>query len=114
MPMGAELAGVGDGARERAVLSEARVVLAERLGCPSGEALQHLIWLARDLDLELDEAAALVVDGDRAFTETAETPLGGVGRGAVVAEAPPEAEPVAEELLRRVAAADTAQDAVAL
>ncbi|MEV4255131.1 SpoIIE family protein phosphatase [Spirillospora sp. NPDC049652] len=114
MPMSAELAGVGDGAQQRAVLSEARVVLAERLGCPSGEALQHLIWLARDLDLELDEAAALVVDGDRAFNETAETPLGGVGRGAVVAEAPPEAEPVAEELLRRVAAADTEHDAVAL
>ncbi|MFC4908420.1 SpoIIE family protein phosphatase [Actinomadura gamaensis] len=114
MPMGAELSGVRDGARERAVLSEARVVLADRLGCPSGEALQHLIWLARDLDLELDEAAALVVEGDRAVTETADAPVDHVGRGAVVAEAPPEAEPVAQELLARVADADTAQDAVVL
>ncbi|OLT37901.1 hypothetical protein BJF79_28595 [Actinomadura sp. CNU-125] len=36
-------------------------MLARRLGVPPGEALQHLIWLARDLDMELAEAAALVV-----------------------------------------------------
>jgi serine phosphatase RsbU (regulator of sigma subunit)/PAS domain-containing protein len=47
-------------ARGRAIIAEARVVLAGRLGVEPGEALQHLIWLARDLDLELDEAAALV------------------------------------------------------
>lgn len=114
MSMGAELSGLRDGERERAVLSEARVVLADRLGCPSGEALQHLIWLARDLDLELDEAAALVVEGDRAVEEAPDASEGHVGRGAVVAEAPPQAEPVAEELLRQVAAADTEQDAVLL
>ena len=47
--------------RERAVMAEARVVLADRLGCHEDEALQHLIWLARDLGMELEEAAALLV-----------------------------------------------------
>ncbi|GAA2582202.1 SpoIIE family protein phosphatase [Actinomadura fulvescens] len=47
--------------RGRAVVAEARVVLADRLGCHEGEALQHLIWLARDLDLELEDAATLIV-----------------------------------------------------
>jgi serine phosphatase RsbU (regulator of sigma subunit)/PAS domain-containing protein len=58
-----ELADLRATLRERAVVAEARVVLAERLGCPAGEALQHLIWLARDLDLKLDETAALVLNG---------------------------------------------------
>ncbi|TDB83115.1 ANTAR domain-containing protein, partial [Actinomadura sp. 7K534] len=58
---GADLDDLRDAARDRAVLSEARVMLARRLGVPPGEALQHLIWLARDLDMGLAEAAALLV-----------------------------------------------------
>ncbi|WP_243725561.1 PP2C family protein-serine/threonine phosphatase [Actinomadura rubrisoli] len=101
-------------AHDRAILSEARVVLARRLGVPPGEALQHLIWLARDLDMELAEAAALVV-GAR------EQEGGAEGTGAVVAERrPPRAEGAedrqavmseAEDVLRRVTAEDTAGDA---
>ncbi|GAA4105750.1 hypothetical protein GCM10022214_86170 [Actinomadura miaoliensis] len=58
------LQGMQAAARGRAVIAEARVVLADRLGCQPGEALQHLIWLARDLGMELEETAALLV-GDR-------------------------------------------------
>jgi serine phosphatase RsbU (regulator of sigma subunit) len=58
-----ELADLRATMRDRAVVAQARVVLAERLRCPVGEALQHLIWLARDLDLELTETAALVIGG---------------------------------------------------
>src|SRR5690606_41505737 len=56
-----DLDSLRDAAHDRAVLSEARVVLARRLGVPPGEALQHLIWLARDLDMSLVEAASLLV-----------------------------------------------------
>jgi serine phosphatase RsbU (regulator of sigma subunit) len=62
-PTARELAHLRASMRERAVVAEARVVLAERLRCPAGEALQHLIWLARELDLELEETAALVLGG---------------------------------------------------
>ncbi|MBO2449446.1 SpoIIE family protein phosphatase [Actinomadura barringtoniae] len=55
--------------RERAVVAEARVVLADRLGCHEDEALQHLIWLARDLGTELEETAALLVTEDAANTQ---------------------------------------------
>jgi serine phosphatase RsbU (regulator of sigma subunit)/PAS domain-containing protein len=58
-----ELADLRATMRERAVVAQARVVLAERLCCPVGEALQHLIWLARDLDLDLAETAELVIGG---------------------------------------------------
>ncbi|GAA3983257.1 hypothetical protein GCM10023085_76760 [Actinomadura viridis] len=59
-PLVPELADLRGAARGRAIIAEARVVLAGRLGVQPGEALQHLIWLARDLDMELEEAAALV------------------------------------------------------
>ena len=57
----ADVEDLRDAAHDRAVLSEARVVLARRLGVPPAEALQHLIWLARDLDMDLAEAASLLV-----------------------------------------------------
>ncbi|WP_433478772.1 PP2C family protein-serine/threonine phosphatase [Spirillospora sp. CA-142024] len=108
---GADLQDLRGAAHDRAVLAEARVMLARRLGVPPGEALQHLIWLARDMDIELAEAAALLVkDG------------GGGPMGAVVAgRRAPRAEDGAEEpqavlsdaedVLRRVTAEDTAGDA---
>ncbi|MEV0668120.1 SpoIIE family protein phosphatase [Spirillospora sp. NPDC050365] len=107
----ADLEDLRGAAHDRAVLAEARVVLARRLGVPPGEALQHLIWLARDLDMEMVEAASLLVkDG------------GGGPVGAVVAgrrapraeEVPAERQAVlseAEDVLRRVTAEDTAGDA---
>ncbi|KAB2346884.1 SpoIIE family protein phosphatase [Actinomadura rudentiformis] len=64
--------------RGRAVVAEARVVLADRLGCHEAEALQHLIWLARDLGMELEDAATLLV---------AHSPA-----GADVPDLPPDAE----------------------
>ncbi|QXJ25991.1 SpoIIE family protein phosphatase [Actinomadura graeca] len=101
-------------AHDRAVLSEARVVLARRLGVPPGEALQHLIWLARDLDLELAEAAGLVV-GVR-DEDAGAGPIGAImaGRGAPRAEDAGARQAVvskAEDVLRRVRAEDTAGDA---
>ncbi|MFG2091246.1 MULTISPECIES: SpoIIE family protein phosphatase [unclassified Spirillospora] len=98
-------------AHDRAVLSEARVVLARRLGVPTGEALQHLIWLARDLDMELSEAASLLVkDGGAgpvgaviAGRRAPRAEGGAVERQAVVSEA--------DDVLRRVTAEDTAGDA---
>ncbi|WP_245623251.1 SpoIIE family protein phosphatase [Spirillospora albida] len=95
-------------AHDRAVLSEARVVLARRLGVPPGEALQHLIWLARDLEMELAEVAALVV-----------TDIGaGQGGGVVAERRPPRVAgrrravvSEAEDVLRRVLAESTAGDA---
>ncbi|WP_433324427.1 SpoIIE family protein phosphatase [Spirillospora sp. CA-294931] len=97
-----------DAARGRAILAEARVVLAGRLGVPPGEALQHLIWLARDLDVELDEAAALVVAGAQE-DGTSETRVR-APRPAPAPETAPEAAD-APEVLRRMADADTADDA---
>ncbi|WP_243708503.1 PP2C family protein-serine/threonine phosphatase [Actinomadura sp. GC306] len=106
----ADLDDLRDAARDRAVLSEARVMLARRLGVPPGEALQHLIWLARDLDMGLAEAASVLVkDG------------GGGSAGAVLAgRRAPRAEGGAaerraalsevEDVLRRVTAEDTAGD----
>ncbi|MCP9955785.1 PP2C family protein-serine/threonine phosphatase [Actinomadura madurae] len=107
----ADLEDLRGAAHDRAVLAEARVVLARRLGVPPGEALQHLIWLARDLDIELSEAAALLVkDGGGG-------PVGAVPAG----RRPPRAEggtaerqallSDAEDVLRRVTAEDTAGDA---
>nr|BFE36182.1 hypothetical protein GCM10010200_084330 [Actinomadura rugatobispora] len=64
-PLIPELADLRGAARGRAVIAEARVVLAARLGVQPGEALQQLIWLARDLDLEMEEAAALVIGARR-------------------------------------------------
>ncbi|MBD2895307.1 SpoIIE family protein phosphatase [Spirillospora sp. NPDC000708] len=105
----ADLEGLRGAAHDRAVLAEARVMLARRLGVPPGEALQHLIWLARDLEMELPEAAAMVVQGGGAGAE-----------GAVVAgRRPPRAEDTdrrgvvseAEDLLHRLAAEDTGGDA---
>ena len=107
----ADLEDLRDAAHDRAVLAEARVVLARRLGVPPAEALQHLIWLARDLDLELPEAAALLVKGGGGGT------VGGVaaGRRAPRAEgAKVERQTVlseAEDVLRRVTAEDTGGDA---
>lgn len=108
---GMDLADLRDAAHDRAVLAEARVVLARRLGVPPGEALQHLIWLARDLDMDLAEAASVLVkDG------------GGGPVGAVIAgRRAPRAEGVtaerqavlseAEDVLRRLADEDTSADA---
>ncbi|MFI0373464.1 SpoIIE family protein phosphatase [Actinomadura sp. 1N219] len=110
----ADLDDLRDAAHDRAVLSEARVVLARRLGVPPGEALQHLIWLARDLDVELSEAASLLVkDGGvgpmgavAAGRKAPRTESGAVERQAVLSEA--------EDVLRRVTAEDTAGDAEVL
>ncbi|MGI5169108.1 PP2C family protein-serine/threonine phosphatase [Spirillospora sp. CA-253888] len=104
----AELTELRDAARERALLAEARAVLAGRLGCPSGEALQHLIWLARDLDVELPEAAALVARGDGvdAPAVPAARALKAVPAAPALAPRPSEHE----EVLRRVAAADSLDD----
>ncbi|MFC4050060.1 SpoIIE family protein phosphatase [Actinomadura syzygii] len=107
----ADLEDLRDAAHDRAVLSEARVVLARRLGVPPAEALQHLIWLARDLDMDLAEAASLLVKD-----------AGGGAVGAVAAgrnapraeEATAERQVVlseAEDVLRRVTAEDTGDDA---
>ncbi|SNT60745.1 Serine phosphatase RsbU, regulator of sigma subunit [Actinomadura meyerae] len=98
-------------AHDRAVVSEARVVLARRLGVPPGEALQHLIWLARDLEMDLAEAASLLVK------DSGGGPVGAVlaGRRAPRAEDDPAERRAmlseAEEVLRRVTAEDTAGDA---
>ncbi|MFB4307267.1 PP2C family protein-serine/threonine phosphatase [Actinomadura sp. GTD37] len=98
-------------AHDRAMLAEARVVLARRLGVPPGEALQHLIWLARDLDIDLAEAASLLVK------DAGSGPVGAVlaGRRAPRAEGrTTEREDVlseAEDVLARVTAEDTAGDA---
>ncbi|GAA2412477.1 hypothetical protein GCM10010191_22410 [Actinomadura vinacea] len=73
-PLIPELADLRGAARGRAIIAEARVVLAGRLGVQPGEALQHLIWLARDLDLELEEAAALVT-GTRLAGGSLERPV---------------------------------------
>ncbi|MFA1544246.1 PP2C family protein-serine/threonine phosphatase [Actinomadura monticuli] len=107
----ADLDDLRGAAHDRAVLAEARVVLARRLGVAPGEALQHLIWLARDLDIDLAEAASLLVkDGVGG-------PVGAVlaGRRAPRAEgATAERQDVlseAEDVLRRVTAEDTAGDA---
>lgn len=111
---GADLEDLRGAAHDRAVLSEARVVLARRLGVAPGEALQHLIWLARDLDMELAEAALLLVKDGGAG------PVGAVvaGRRAPRAEGgTAERQAVlseAEDVLRRVTAEDTAGDAAIL
>lgn len=76
--------------RDRAVVAEARVVLADRLGCHEAEALQHLIWLARDLAMGLEETAELLVAH------------GPAGRGG---SHPPEQLPTRESLLSSIAAA---------
>ncbi|MFI0406485.1 PP2C family protein-serine/threonine phosphatase [Actinomadura sp. 3N508] len=106
----ADLDDLRDAAHDRAVLAEARVVLARRLGVPPGEALQHLIWLARDLDIELSEAASLLVKDEGGG------PVGAVaaGRRAPRTEGDrAERQAVlskAEDVLRRVTAEDTAGD----
>ncbi|HEY8478333.1 MAG TPA: SpoIIE family protein phosphatase [Spirillospora sp.] len=108
---GADLDDLRDAAHDRAVLSEARVVLARRLGVPPGEALQHLIWLARDLDMGLVEAASLLVKDGKAGDVGAvlagrrapRVKGGAAERRAAVSEV--------EEVLRRVMAEDTAGDA---
>ncbi|MBT2210192.1 SpoIIE family protein phosphatase [Actinomadura sp. NEAU-AAG7] len=101
-------------AHDRAVLAEARVVLARRLGVPPGEALQHLIWLARDMDMELAEAAALVVGArDRGGVPGPEG-AALTGRKAPRAKGADERRAVvtqAEDVLRRVRTEDTADDA---
>ncbi|MFI0357333.1 SpoIIE family protein phosphatase [Actinomadura sp. 9N407] len=81
-PLIPELADLRGAARDRAIIAEARVVLAGRLGVRPDEALQHLIWLARDLDVELKEAAAMVtgVRGEAA----PEPEQGGIGAHAAV------------------------------
>lgn len=111
-----DLEGLRGAAHDRAVLAEARVVLARRLGVPPGEALQHLIWLARDLDLELAEAAALVT-GVREQDDGAE-PMGAVVAGrrgrvprAEEASARKAVVSQAEDVLRRVTVEDTGGDA---
>ncbi|GAA1875243.1 PP2C family protein-serine/threonine phosphatase [Actinomadura bangladeshensis] len=107
----ADLEDLRGAAHDRAVLAEARVVLGRRLGVPPGEALQHLIWLARDLDIDLAEAAALLVK------ERGEGPVGAVlaGRRAPRAEGGTEERKAvlteAEDVLRRVTAEDTGGDA---
>ncbi|RFS81222.1 hypothetical protein D0T12_33150 [Actinomadura spongiicola] len=105
----ADLEDLRDAAHDRAVLAEARVVLARRLGVAPGEALQHLIWLARDLDMELVEAASLLVKGGSAGSVGAVA----AGRRAPRAEGTTERQTVlseAEDVLRRVTAEDTAGD----
>ncbi|WP_131735410.1 PP2C family protein-serine/threonine phosphatase [Actinomadura roseirufa] len=100
-------------AHDRAVLAEARVVLARRLGVPPGEALQHLIWLARDLDLELAEAAALVVGGQDLEEGAGRVGAVVAGRHAPRAEGADARRTVvsgAEDVLRRVTAEDTSGD----
>ncbi|GAA1825613.1 PP2C family protein-serine/threonine phosphatase [Actinomadura chokoriensis] len=107
----ADLEDLRGAAHDRAVLAEARVVLGRRLGVPPGEALQHLIWLARDLDIDLTEAAALLVK------DRGEGPVGAVlaGRRAPRAEGGTEERKAvlteAEDVLRRVTAEDTGGDA---
>ncbi|MFD0903258.1 PP2C family protein-serine/threonine phosphatase [Actinomadura sediminis] len=96
-------------AHDRAILAEARVVLARRLGVPPGEALQHLIWLARDLDMELAEAAALVVKDVGAGSAEAVAAARRAPR-AEVATTRREVLSEAEDVLRRVTAEDTGND----
>ncbi|WP_067819172.1 PP2C family protein-serine/threonine phosphatase [Actinomadura kijaniata] len=106
-----ELAGLRDAARDRALLAEARAALAARLGCPSGEALQHLIWLARDLDVELPEAAAVLV-GEVGAPEDGEAAVPARSRRAARATlAAPPSDSARAEVLRRVNAVDTPDDA---
>ncbi|MBW8486192.1 SpoIIE family protein phosphatase [Actinomadura sp. PM05-2] len=101
--MTAGLEGLTGAGRERALLAEAREVLADRLGCPTGEALQHLIWLARDLDLDMTDAAEMVVGDRETVPET--------GVQAFLPPLPPHAAPAApppaqadrDEVLRRAA-----------
>ncbi|WP_227023316.1 SpoIIE family protein phosphatase [Actinomadura rubrobrunea] len=110
------LQGVRDAARRRAVIAEARVVLADRLGCQPGEALQHLIWLARDLDMDLEETAALLVEDRSAAWEASADPYAVVRESALRARhrgTPQGDDPLAvvEELLGRPITEDAEADA---
>jgi serine phosphatase RsbU (regulator of sigma subunit)/PAS domain-containing protein len=96
--------------RDRAVIAQARVVLAERLGCPVGEALQHLIWLARDLDLKLTETAALVIGGGPVPGGTEIEPAASLDLDTARGLGKERAAEL-EEVLRRLAVEDTAGDA---
>ncbi|MQY02067.1 PP2C family protein-serine/threonine phosphatase [Actinomadura macrotermitis] len=109
-----ELADLRGAARERALLAEARVVLAGRLGCPTGEALQHLIWLARDLDLEMAEAAALVVGEPEVAVDPADASLAPPQAPGIAEPAPAEQAAVREEALWRLTPAEPANDAALL
>jgi serine phosphatase RsbU (regulator of sigma subunit)/PAS domain-containing protein len=97
--------------RDRAVVAQARVVLAERLRCHVGEALQHLIWLARDLDLELTETAALVIGGRQVPGGDEEEEA----VGALVVDTAPrlgrDRSAELEDVLRRLAVEDAVGDA---
>ncbi|MDL4770669.1 PP2C family protein-serine/threonine phosphatase [Actinomadura xylanilytica] len=115
-----ELADLRGAAHDRAMLAEARVVLAGRLGVPPGEALQHLIWLARDLDLDLGEAAALVVGVRGGESPVSAWDLTGAEApapspveraGAHLTNAEQAETPAAREILRQVTAVDTGGDA---
>ncbi|MFB4318800.1 PP2C family protein-serine/threonine phosphatase [Actinomadura sp. 21ATH] len=106
-PLIPELADLRGAARERAILAEARVVLAGRLGVQPEEALQHLIWLARDLDVGLEEAAAMVTGVRGGRTLPPEEPESAAGAHAAVT--PPRVVPSIEAF--PVPEADVAEDA---
>ncbi|POM23750.1 Phosphoserine phosphatase RsbU [Actinomadura rubteroloni] len=107
----ADLSDLRGAVRDRALIAEARGALASRLGVPPGEALQHLIWLARDMDLELAEAAALVArapGGEESTPDVPPTPAPEVEESL---NARPPGEKDREEVLRSVTAANTSGDA---
>ncbi|WP_345022365.1 SpoIIE family protein phosphatase [Actinomadura keratinilytica] len=112
MPM---LQGMQAAARQRAVIAEARVRLADRLGCQPGEALQHLIWLARDLGMDLEETASLLVGERPAARETGGDTYAVVRETALRARsgAHEDVDPlvVVEELLGRPITEDAQADA---
>ncbi|WP_285497621.1 SpoIIE family protein phosphatase [Actinomadura sp. NBRC 104425] len=113
MPM---LQGMQAAARQRAVIAEARVRLADRLGCQPGEALQHLIWLARDLGMDLEETASLLVGERPAARETGGDPYAVVRETALRARSSAGREDVdpmvvVEELLGRPITEDAEADA---
>ncbi|WP_155884963.1 PP2C family protein-serine/threonine phosphatase [Actinomadura flavalba] len=104
--------------RGRALIAEARAALAARLGVPTGEALQHLIWLARDMDLELADAAALVTKAPGEESEAPEGTVAAVARPATTdeerARLTEDAEAERARILRSVSQADTDHDAATL
>ncbi|MGI8332554.1 PP2C family protein-serine/threonine phosphatase [Actinomadura scrupuli] len=97
--------------RDRAVVAQARVVLAERLRCHVGEALQHLIWLARDLDLELPETAALVIAGRPPVLAPGDDEAAGSLVMDTARRLGEDRAAALEEVLRRLAVEDAAGDA---
>ncbi|WP_240489760.1 PP2C family protein-serine/threonine phosphatase [Actinomadura atramentaria] len=107
----ADLSDLRGAVRDRALIAEARGALAGRLGVPPGEALQHLIWLARDMDLDLPEAAKLVARGEPDKEEAAPDAPTRAPEVEETLNARPPGEAEREEMLRSVTAANTSGDA---